>query len=164
MLRRKSLAIIAVLLLLGLFFYQSLYSKIDATLVFSSSTAPTSDSELHEYVSIRINNQSNQKYSKFRCTGDMNNIESWKERLCLFNHVCYARHKKQFQYYRRDATKPLFFDGVKKILYDFSTRNKSGQGFVAIGLAHDSTFSWAPYVVDHPYPTKNLTQLTNLHR
>ncbi|CAF0858451.1 unnamed protein product [Didymodactylos carnosus] len=161
---KKPLIIIAIILLCSAFYYEILHLSIEDMLLVARVRNINKPFEIDKFVSIPLGNKSKNVYSKFRCTGDLNNIDAWQDRLCIFNNICYNRNKRQFQYYRRDKTKPLFFDGVKGMLYDFSIYNNFGRGFVSVGIAYDPAFSWAPFAIEQPYPQEDFIQLANLHR
>ncbi|CAF1338655.1 unnamed protein product [Didymodactylos carnosus] len=100
--------------------------------------------------------QESKRYSKFRCTGHENNIDSWIQRLCVFNHICYNTNLQRYEYFRRaDRKKPVFFDSGKGMLTDF------GQKFLSLSIIGGSP--WAPFVVDEALPTANITLLNRLH-
>ncbi len=101
-------------------------------------------------------------FSKFRCTGDENNINTWPDRLCVFNNICYNVKMRQFEYYRRlrNPKFPLFFDSIQGMLSDFSIK-RDGKGFLSLILRGGQ--SWAPFIIEQACPTVNVTWLTNLH-
>ncbi len=101
-------------------------------------------------------------FSKFRCTGDENNINAWPERLCVFNNICYNVKMQQFEYYRRLRSPkfPLFYDSSRGMLSEFIIK-QNGRHFLS--LTSRGGESWAPMVVDNACPSVNVTWLTNLH-
>ena len=102
----------------------------------------------------KINN-----FSKFRCTGDENNIDTWPDRLCVFNNICYNLKAEQFEYYRRVRTPkfPLFYDSKRGMLTEFTGSN----GFVL--LTSRGGHAWTPTIIDQPCPSTDVAWLTNLH-
>jgi hypothetical protein len=104
----------------------------------------------------------NNSFSKFRCSGDENDIDAWPDRLCVFNNICYNVKMQQFEYYRRlRSTKlPLFYDSVRGMLTEFSIK-RDGHGFLS--LTSRGGLPWAPFIIDEACPSANVTWLTNLH-
>ncbi|CAF0915101.1 unnamed protein product [Adineta steineri] len=100
--------------------------------------------------------------SKFRCTGAENDIEAWKDRLCVFYNTCYNKDTDRFHYFRlsQSKAKPIFYDSAKGMLYDFNTHRKSN-AFVSLSSGGDTP--WAPVISQETYPSKDLTRLHNLH-
>ncbi|CAF1157411.1 unnamed protein product [Adineta steineri] len=100
--------------------------------------------------------------SKFRCTGDENVIDAWKDRLCVFYNTCYNKNTNQFYYFRfaQNKPKPLFYDSAKGMLYDFNIYRKHN---AFVSLSSGGQTPWVPIIVNQTYPTKNFTRLHNLH-
>ena len=110
----------------------------------------------------RKKNTLNSNFSKFRCTGDENNIDAWSDRLCVLNNICYNVQIQRFEYFRRlrNPKLPLFYDSKRGMLTEFSN-NKDGTGFLS--LTSRGAHSWAPFIVDQSCPSTNVTWLSNLH-
>ena len=101
-------------------------------------------------------------FSKFKCTGDENNINAWYDRLCVFYNICYNVQMQHFEYYRpfRIPTLPLFYDSTLGMLSEFKT-GENDYGFLS--LTSRGGQPWAPVVVDHANPSTNVKWLINMH-
>ncbi|UJR24139.1 hypothetical protein I4U23_027105 [Adineta vaga] len=104
----------------------------------------------------------NQYFSKFTCTGDENDYGAWKERLCVFYNVCYNKDDNRFDYFRlpHSTPKPLFYDSSEGMLFQFGINGKPSP-FVTLTVGGDTP--WSPYITDETYPTKNFTKLKQIH-
>jgi hypothetical protein len=103
-----------------------------------------------------------QHFSKFRCTGPENNIESWQYRLCVFCNVCYNNDDHRFYYFRFPKTeaKPIFYDSTQGMLFQFGKNNDS---FGFLSLSPDGATPWTPVIANETYPIKNFVSLHQLH-
>lgn len=110
--------------------------------------------------SILKNKSSN--FSRFRCTGDENNIDAWSDRLCVFYNICYNVRLQQFEYYRRfrTPTLPLFFDSARGMLYKFKT-GQDRRGFLS--LASRGGLPWTPIILNRHKPSTNVKWITSIH-
>ncbi|UJR34019.1 hypothetical protein I4U23_021433 [Adineta vaga] len=127
------------------------------------TTSFTKKHIFHNEIAISYLQQNTSQYfSKFTCTGNENDYGAWKERLCVFYNVCYNKIGSRFDYFRLPQTKPkpLFYDSSKGMLYQFGIDGKPSP-FVSLMVGGDT--SWAPYITDETYPTKNLTRLQQIH-
>ena len=106
--------------------------------------------------------QTQQRFSKFRCTGAQNDIQAAYGRVCVFYNLCYNTRNSRFYYYRlsRNQTRPLFYDASKRMLYTFSDKN-DGTGFISLSAGGGTL--WSPIVSDDPFPIENVTTLSPLH-
>lgn len=102
------------------------------------------------------------KFSKFQCTGQENNIESWHDRLCIFRNICYNNDAHRFEYFRfsQKRIKPIFYDSSKGMLFQFSKHNDS-YGFLSLTVGGGTP--WTPVIVNETYPAKNIITLSHLH-
>ena len=132
-------------------------------IIWSKSSCDIQNAQYTMHNSKRLNaTNKTRNFSKFRCTGDENNINAWPERLCVFNNICYNVKIQQFEYYRRFRSPkfPLFYDSIRGMLSEFRIKqNKSN----FLSLTSRGGESWAPMVVDNACPSVNVTWLTNLH-
>ena len=103
-----------------------------------------------------------QPLSKFRCTGSENDIDAWKERLCVFYNTCYNKNAGRFYYFRSSlgGPKPLFYDAAKGMIFEFSG---NGRGDPFVSLSAGGSTPWAPVIVKETYPTRDFTRLHSLH-
>ena len=154
----------SILKILLLFVFVVLLEYICVVICFNKNnyligfnTNITLDYNVRNIVSHKFVTNTSSKYSKFRCTGDENNINAWQNRLCIFNNICYNVKKDQFEYYRRlrKSQSPLFYDSKLGMLQDF------GNKFLSLTLRGGQP--WSPVVVNQSCPQTNITWLSNLH-
>jgi hypothetical protein len=111
------------------------------------------------------------RYSKFRCSGNDNDVNGHVERLCLFENVCFDRDSNSFKFYRRmdRVQSPVLFDSRLGPLDQFSHDN---HGFVAVkqllwAAAHSEHDTFAPHIVPGESPAvsspDSTIRLSSLH-
>lgn len=157
--------ILVILFIFNLVVLSFNYSRVLSTLfsIWKKASCNTETTEHDVHKSRRlVSTKKISNFSRFRCTGDENNIDTWPERLCVFNNICYNMKLQQFEYYRRlrSPKYPLFYDSTRGMLSDFSIKRK-GHGFLSITSRGNEP--WTPVIVDQTYPSTNVTWLTNLH-
>ncbi|CAF1045362.1 unnamed protein product [Adineta steineri] len=171
---KKSLYLVIILVTIGAFMFSmisnnsfksnirflqkdNIFNGYRATLDFSKTNIFSSE------IGISYLRQNERQYSsKFRCTGSENDIDAWKERLCVFYNTCYNKDTNQLDYFRFSPSKPkpIFYDAAKRMLYEFSKISRD-TGFVS--LSTDGETPYAPVIVNETYPTKNFTKLYHVH-
>ncbi|KAJ3097344.1 hypothetical protein HDU97_004922 [Phlyctochytrium planicorne] len=108
-------------------------SKATPNLLFLKPNSPISERTIrinHPMIAHKEPTKSG-KYSKFRCSGDDNDIDGYVERVCVFEHICYDRNQNEFQFYQRDTEedRTILFEARMGEVKDF--RHKD-HGFVAV--------------------------------
>ncbi|KAI9334095.1 hypothetical protein BDR26DRAFT_1009801 [Obelidium mucronatum] len=106
--------------------------------------------------------KNSRRYSHFRCAGNDNLIEARRDRICVFENVCYNVEGKSWNYYVRNDTqrKPILFDMYRGERFDFW---EEGLGFVALSGFTQGLTDWGPIQVPPTLPPKTTTSLKNLH-
>ncbi|KAJ3117518.1 hypothetical protein HDU96_006447 [Phlyctochytrium bullatum] len=111
------------------------------------------------------------RYSRFRCSGDDNDINGYVERLCLFENLCYDQETSQFYFYRRPDRPPpyVLFEARAGEMAEF---HADDHGFVpikqlfwaAVGSEWDT---FAPKMIASEAPTigspETTVRLEKLH-
>ncbi|KAI8621953.1 hypothetical protein BC830DRAFT_1163288 [Chytriomyces sp. MP71] len=112
------------------------------------------------------------RFSHFRCIGNDNDPDGRRERICLFENVCYSLEKDEFTYHIRNTSrKPILFDSRNGERFDFWESNLNGRdykvGFVALSGFTEGSTDWAPLVSVSPSPAvtspSTTVTLNSLH-
>ncbi|KAJ3071048.1 hypothetical protein HDU98_005899 [Podochytrium sp. JEL0797] len=112
-----------------------------------------------------LTSKNSRRFSKFRCAGNEKSIDARRERVCVFENVCYNLGTKDWAYYIRpdSSRKPILFDQSRGERFDFWDE---GLGFVALSGFTQGLTDWGPKVhasvspaITSPDSTKTLTSL-----
>ncbi|KAJ3352119.1 hypothetical protein HDU83_008302 [Entophlyctis luteolus] len=119
------------------------------------------------------------QFSRFTCAGDDNSVQAFRERVCVFNNVCYDATSDKFTFHAKKVRDPANPSETKfpTVLFDSSrgervTFNEDGHGFVALWqttdiFGADMSNTWGPEVTQDPLPSftnpKQTVTLHNLH-
>ncbi|KAJ3024318.1 UNVERIFIED_CONTAM: hypothetical protein HDU68_008235 [Siphonaria sp. JEL0065] len=118
------------------------------------------------------------EYSRFSCLGDDNRVSAFRERICVFNNVCYNYATDRFTFHTRKVTdKKTGQSRNPTVLFDSTTGERTefvedGHGFVALWqttdiFGADLQNTWGPQIENTPVPshTSPSTTITlpNLH-
>ncbi|KAI8823328.1 hypothetical protein BJ741DRAFT_634421 [Chytriomyces cf. hyalinus JEL632] len=110
------------------------------------------------------------RYSHFRCVGDDNNPEGRRERICVFENVCYDTTNSQWTYHVRgnSSRKPVLFDATNGERLEFYESRQDYQvGFVALSGFTEGSTDWWPTISTSPSPAvlspETTVVLDNLH-
>ncbi|KAJ3217117.1 hypothetical protein HDU67_008494 [Dinochytrium kinnereticum] len=83
------------------------------------------------------------QYSKFRCSGNDNDIDGYVERVCVFENVCFDTDSKAFHFYQREdrPARPVLFESR---LGEMTNFHHEDHGFVAV-----KQLFWAAVASEH---------------
>ena len=148
--------------------FQSKSTRLSESITWSSTQpSPTPSALRHvipnsEIAISYLQKNVQQPLSKFRCTGSENDVDAWRERLCVFYNTCYNKDTGRFYYFQSTTTgsKPLFYDAAKGMIFQLSQGSR-GDPFLSLGSRGE--MPWAPVIVNETYPSKDFTRLHPLH-
>ncbi|KAL0481080.1 NAD kinase [Acrasis kona] len=98
------------------------------------------------------------RFSNFRCVGDMNDKLKLEARSCVFNNICYDTRANTFNYYQSKPSIILFDKNVGPI------RTFASGRFLALNRKLFGLEAWAPTIRITPAPKEEeVTRLKNVH-
>ncbi|KAI8852262.1 hypothetical protein BC829DRAFT_385543 [Chytridium lagenaria] len=111
------------------------------------------------------------QYSKFRCSGNDNDVDGYPERVCVFEHICHNVKSKEFTFHARENNllDLFFFESKLGEMTDFYHED---HGFVAVkqlffAAVQTPWDTFAPKIVKEKSPVfihpKETTRVGPLH-
>ena len=109
------------------------------------------------------------EYSRWRCVGNLEDIDDFEYRACVFSNVCYEVSSADFVFFTasNSTTPPIIYDHRKGEQHTFRQRRATGSAidadFVALSkwVPYRPRLSWSPRIEAGPLPSSR-TMLSGL--